>query len=589
MRRRPSLRILLALAASAALAPPARAAWPTDPTVNLAVCTAAGDQGPPLAAPDGAGGAFLAWLDGRAGGQIFAQRLSADGTPLWMDGGLPLAPPGATSDPLVAADGAGGVVIAWVEDSGSARALEAQRLDGAGNPLWPAGVTTLRARTDQTSDDAHYSIWLWDQLSAAGDGAGGLFLALRERHNENNPLDPSLYTSQLLLLHVDGGGVLLDERVLAEDQYICSFCGDGFFHMDDYSDLLLAPGAPAGVLASYRVRPIINHGVRFQPPEIHAQEPVLGWSALVATAAADVQHPRAATDSARGAVVSWQDTRSGSPRLYAARVTAPGGALVWTLGGVPVSGGAGEQYGQEMVAAPGGGATLVWLDLRNGGLPDVYAQRLDGLGGTLWPGDVALCTQPTTEGAPALAGTADGGSAFAWRDLRSGTGDVYGRFVSAAGSLFGSPDGDPICDAAGDQSSPALVASGTQAIAAWMDRRSGTSADIFAQRIGWAGPVSGVVDGGAGSRIALAAFPNPSDGPVSVRFNLPHAGRASLRIVDLAGRLVAAPQEGAMAAGPHEARWDGRDARGRLAASGVYLAVLEADGRRLVRRLAVVR
>ena len=37
------------------------AAWPTDPTVNLPVCTATQHQYAPVSVSDGAGGAIVAW------------------------------------------------------------------------------------------------------------------------------------------------------------------------------------------------------------------------------------------------------------------------------------------------------------------------------------------------------------------------------------------------------------------------------------------------------------------------------------------------------------------------------------------------
>ena len=53
----------------------AAAAWPGSPLVNVPVCTASGDQTGVVTIPDGAGGVILTWLDQR-GGQygIYAQR-----------------------------------------------------------------------------------------------------------------------------------------------------------------------------------------------------------------------------------------------------------------------------------------------------------------------------------------------------------------------------------------------------------------------------------------------------------------------------------------------------------------------------------
>ncbi|MBM4202048.1 MAG: hypothetical protein FJ189_12290, partial [Gammaproteobacteria bacterium] len=57
------------------------------PPCGVAVCTAAYVQGNVAIAPDGVGGAIVTWDDGRSLGEfasdIYAQRLSAAGQPLW--------------------------------------------------------------------------------------------------------------------------------------------------------------------------------------------------------------------------------------------------------------------------------------------------------------------------------------------------------------------------------------------------------------------------------------------------------------------------------------------------------------------------
>ena len=94
---------------------PAAAAWPSDSTVNVPLCTATGDQTTPQIVSDGAGGAIVTWWDSRKGTDydIYAQRISAAGTPLWTAGGVPLCT--ATGNqlvPVIAPDGAGGAVVA---------------------------------------------------------------------------------------------------------------------------------------------------------------------------------------------------------------------------------------------------------------------------------------------------------------------------------------------------------------------------------------------------------------------------------------------------------------------------------------------
>jgi hypothetical protein len=83
-----------------------------------------------------------------------------------------------------------------------------------------------------------------------------------------------------------------------------------------------------------------------------------------------------------------------------------------------------------------------------------------------------------------------------------------------------------------------------------------------------------------------AARPNPFRGSTTVRFALPSAAEARLAVYDAAGRRVRTLVTGAQGAGEHSVEWDGRDAGGAKASSGVYWVRLESgnitDSRRIV-------
>jgi hypothetical protein len=102
--------------------------------------------------------------------------------------------------------------------------------------------------------------------------------------------------------------------------------------------------------------------------------------------------------------------------------------------------------------------------------------------------------------------------------------------------------------------------------------------------------VAGVGDGGTTGLALAAPSPNPlrGDAEATIRFTLATAARARLSVYDLTGRRVATPFDGEAAAGAHEARWNGRDARGARVAAGVYVVRLETAGRTLTRRLTVL-
>lgn len=70
------------------------------------------------------------------------------------------------------------------------------------------------------------------------------------------------------------------------------------------------------------------------------------------------------------------------------------------------------------------------------------------------------------------------------------------------------------------------------------------------------------------------AVPNPVRGAARFAFELPEAGRASLAVYDVAGRVVRELAAGWFAAGPNSVAWDGRGDDGAELAPGAYLARL---------------
>jgi hypothetical protein len=110
-----------------------------------------------------------------------------------------------------------------------------------------------------------------------------------------------------------------------------------------------------------------------------------------------------------------------------------------------------------------------------------------------------------------------------------------------------------------------------------------------------AGPVA-VADGqppatmpdAPGGRL-LATAPNPFNPSTIVSFELRRDDVVALAVFDLGGRQVRTLVEGRLAAGQHRAVWDGRDDRGRLMASGVYLVQLRGRDYAESRRVALIK
>ncbi|MBD3161162.1 MAG: T9SS type A sorting domain-containing protein [Candidatus Eisenbacteria bacterium] len=85
----------------------------------------------------------------------------------------------------------------------------------------------------------------------------------------------------------------------------------------------------------------------------------------------------------------------------------------------------------------------------------------------------------------------------------------------------------------------------------------------------------------------LEAGPSPSGGSVRIGFRVTPGEPAALAVYDAAGRRIRSFPDATAGAGWKEVVWDGRDAEGRRAASGVYFVRLSSAGE--VRTVRIVR
>jgi len=84
-------------------------------------------------------------------------------------------------------------------------------------------------------------------------------------------------------------------------------------------------------------------------------------------------------------------------------------------------------------------------------------------------------------------------------------------------------------------------------------------------------------------------YPNPFNPSTVIDFALPEAADVSLNVFDANGRLVRSLARARMNAGPHSARWDGRDAEGDAVASGVYFYRLQSGETTITRKMVLLK
>jgi hypothetical protein len=216
--------------------------------------------------------------------------------------------------------------------------------------------------------------------------------------------------------------------------------------------------------------------------------------------------PQIISDGASGAIVTWVDGRVlHTTDIYAQRIDAAGGTL-WTPGGVAICTAGNNQTDPHLVTDGSSGAIISWPDKRAIGDWDIYAQRIDEWGSVQWTVDgVAICSASLSQDYSRLVSDNLGGAIISWQDNRAGVKDIYAQRISGGGVIYWTVDGEAICAASGNQANPEIVSDGASgAIITWIDYR--TENDIYAQRINAAGSAQWTTDG-----IAVCTEANDQD------------------------------------------------------------------------------
>jgi len=101
---------------------------------------------------------------------------------------------------------------------------------------------------------------------------------------------------------------------------------------------------------------------------------------------------------------------------------------------------------------------------------------------------------------------------------------------------------------------------------------------------------SNVTDAKIPSAYALAQnFPNPFNPSTTIRFDMREKGFMTLRIYNVAGRLVRTLVEGVKDAGSYNVAWDGMNDRGGAVASGIYFYKMETANWNMTKKMVMLR
>jgi hypothetical protein len=418
---------------------------------------------------------------------------------------------GAQDDPAIVTDGAGGMIIVWQDARTGFADIYAQRIDKSGTAVWAAGGVAVCTATGEQYDPV-----------ALLDGLGGVIIAWEDRRTGAwdiyaNRLDLSgnvLWTTNGVAIctagqdqydpvidtDTDGGAIIAwsDPRTLDHDVYAQHVNSSG-------TALWTANGVGVCTVANTQFHAVMvsddNGGAvivwedyrsGIESDIYAARIDFFGttvWTGPVSVAASDQENPviAYAFDGGGGAVCAWTDYRSGTD-VYAQRINA-GGTPLWTTNGVRLCNNIYAQYYPEIIWDASGGTFVMWSDTRNQTDIDVYGQRLNSSGVLLW--DVLglpISTATGDQWPRTMVPSVSDGAIVVFEDTRNGIYDLYAQRVDGAGNTHWTAGGVPVCDNGSDQGFPEGITDGDGGIfVAWQDQRGASGSDIYAQAIDAAG------------------------------------------------------------------------------------------------------
>ncbi|MBU2502084.1 hypothetical protein KJ682_12210 [bacterium] len=91
------------------------------------------------------------------------------------------------------------------------------------------------------------------------------------------------------------------------------------------------------------------------------------------------------------------------------------------------------------------------------------------------------------------------------------------------------------------------------------------------------------------STLTASAHPNPFNPSVTIQWSAPEGAAVTVRVHDLAGRLVTELFDGRMGGQEGSAVWDGRDSSGRAVATGMYLCLIECGSDTRLLKLTMMK
>ncbi len=434
------------------------------------ICTDSGSNQDFKISSDNNRGAIMVWSDAKLGYNaynIYAQMVNSTGDIQWEINGKLIC--NAIRDqrgPEVCHDGNGGAIITWNDERNDP--TESDIFDIYYQVITKEGKSLLEANGSAVclAIDRQYN------PKIISDGEGGAFIAWQDQRNA------VITETDIYMQHLNGFDIPICVSH-ASDPFEIQICSD-----ENNGAIIAWRGDTSGLGRTIFAQRIDYEGK-------------LMWSkngVALATGSNHKDYLQICSDGNGGAIVTWEDYRSGEGDIYAQRIDASGN-IKWLINGLGISNYTNIQKRPQICSDGSGGAIIAWWDNRTGNW-DIYAQRVNADGTMLWMlNGTEISTEDDMQIEISIVSDMNHGAIITWSDYRYGGEDVFGQRIDATGNTLWTPNGTGICTYTGSQILPHTISDGTGgAIITWRDRRN-FNYDIYGQRINSTGDFQWNPDG----------------------------------------------------------------------------------------------
>ena len=581
-------------------------------------------QGYPVIATNVSGSFAITWQDYRNGNRnIYAQRYNSSGSPSGSNFRVNDDTGAADQySPTIAMDDSDFFTIVWQDDRNKNFDIYAQRYSPASTPLGSNFKVNKDIGTFDQEDPAISADGSGDFILAWQDYRKGNWDIYAQRYNPSgNPLgfnfqvndDTGTAFQRYPVIVMDNSGNFIitwvDYRNMKISIYAQRYNSSGNpistnFKVNDDT------GSAEQYYPSISVDKSGNFVITWQdsrngtPADIYAQRynssgAPLGPNFKVNDDTGYFWHesPAIAMDGSGYFIITWRDHRNLNADIYAQRYN-PSGNPMGSNFQVNDDTGTSEQDFPAIAIDGSDNFVITWYDYRNGNY-DIYAQRYD-ISGTLQGSNFKVNddTETASQRYPAIAMDSSGNFVITWQDYRSGYSDIYAQKYNSSGNPLKINYLVPKYQYPSfEQLAPAVAVNNSNIYFAWMVYHRG-SWDIYAKVVDW---IWTEVEEDQNANLPNSFelyqnYPNPFNPTTTIPFSLKIQGSTfkgpiptTLKIYNILGQLVKTVVNEEKLPGNYSVIWDGKDNSGKEVTSGIYFYQLKTKDYKDTKKMILLR